>query len=125
MDVLLSPIILFSCLFFSEWLLSLVLHITLFASPCFSLEQVFDTLNCIVFDCLIYVPERDSRKWPLKLIQDLLHMFEARSFCPFGITRLLPICPAILGTVHRQVPVFMTALKFSVIYVYYPNLFVD
>lgn len=53
-------------------------------------------------------------------------MFEAGSFCPFGITRLLPICPTILGTVHRQVPVFMTALKFSIIYMFIIlNLFVD
>lgn len=109
--------------FFSELLLPLVLllKITVFLLPDFSPEHVLDILNCIIFDCLIYVPERDSRKWQLKLIQDLIHMFEAESFCPFGITHLLPICPAILDTIHRQVPVFMTALNFFIIYVYYPK----
>lgn len=121
MDLSLSFLTLFSGQSFSEWLLSLVFQITLFPPSYFSLQQVSDILNCIISDCLIYVPERDSRKWPLKLIQDLLHMFEPGSFCPFGITRLLPICPAILGTVHRRGRVFMTALKFSIIYVYYPK----
>lgn len=48
-------------------------------------------------------------------------MFGARSFCPFGVPHLLPICPAVLGTIHRQAPIFMTALTFSIVYVYYPT----
>lgn len=93
--------------FFSEWLLYLVLllQIILPLLPNFSPQEVLNIVNCIIFDCLIYVPERDSRKWQLKLIQDLIHMFEAGSFCPFGITHLLPICPATPYTVHRLVPV--------------------
>lgn len=76
--------------FFSEWPLALVplLQMILFLLPNFSPEQVLDVLNCIIFDCLIYVPERDSRKWQLKLIQDFIHMLRLGHFAPLG----LPIC---------------------------------
>lgn len=93
--------------FFSEWLLYLLLLLQMILPllPNFSPQEVLNILNCIIFDCLIYMPERDSRKWQLKLIRDLIHMFEAGSFCPFGITHLLPICPATPDAVHRLVPV--------------------
>lgn len=48
----------------------------------------------------------------------------AGSLFPIGVTHLFPIWPDLLGTVHREVPVSMTALNFLLYVFISPNLFV-
>lgn len=116
----------------SYWILSYYVHVNsflngcyllffifglLFPFPYFSPDQVLDILKCIIL-IVWYMCLKEQQEVATELIQALLHMCEAGSFCPFGITHLLPICPAILGTVHRQELSFMIALKLFILYVY-------
>lgn len=66
----------------------------------------------------MYVPERhqevanEASPGPSQYVWGRVAM-------PCGVTHLFPIWPDLLGTVHRQVPVSMTALRFSIMYVYF------